>query len=115
MRLKLNVLSCFDGIAAGKVALDRAGIKVDNYFASEIDKWAIKIAKKNHPSIIELGDIGDWQSWNLPKIDLIIGGSPCQSFSNAGSMKNFEDPRGKLFFTFVNIIFIPVKPIFNCS
>ena len=100
----MNVLSCFDGIACGLVALCRAGIKVDNYYASEIDLYAIKIATKNHPEIIELGDIQNWKSWNLPHIDLIIGGSPCQGFSNAGQRLNFDDPRSKLFFTFVDIL-----------
>ena len=67
---KLNVLSLFDGISAGMVALERAGIPVDNYFASEIDKYAIQISKKNYPNIIQLGDVRDWRNWDLPKIDL---------------------------------------------
>jgi len=70
----VNVLSLFDGISSGMVALERAGIEVDNYYASEIDKYAIKIALKNYPDIIELGDINNWKEWNLPKIDLIMGG-----------------------------------------
>jgi DNA-cytosine methyltransferase len=100
----LNVLSLFDGISAGQVALERAGIKVDNYFASEIDKYAIKITQKNYPNTIQLGDINNWREWNLPKIDLIIGGSPCQGFSNAGAGLNFDDPRSKLFFVFADIL-----------
>jgi DNA (cytosine-5)-methyltransferase 3A len=100
----MNVLSLFDGMACGMVALNRAGIKVDNYFASEIDRYAIQIAKKNHPSIIELGDISDWKIWNLPTINLIIAGSPCQGFSNSGKGLNFEDPRSKLYFVFEDII-----------
>lgn len=100
----MNVLSLFDGIACGLVALKRAGIKVDNYYASEIDKYAIQIAMKNHPEIIQLGDINNYESWDLPKIDLIIGGSPCQGFSFAGKQLNFDDPRSSLFFKFVEIL-----------
>lgn len=100
----MNVLSLFDGISCGRVALERAGIKVDNYFASEIDKYAIKVSKKNWPDIIHLGTVENWQQWTLPKIDLIIGGSPCQGFSFAGKQLNFEDPRSKLFWTFVDIV-----------
>jgi site-specific DNA-cytosine methylase len=100
----INVLSCFDGISCGKLALQRAEIEVDNYFASEIDKYAIKIAQKNFPDTIQLGDIRNWQSWKLPRIDLLIAGSPCQGFSNAGLGLNFEDPRSKLFFVFCDIL-----------
>lgn len=100
----INVLSCFDGISAGQLALQRANIKVDNYFSSEIDKYAIKITQKNFSNTIQLGDISDWKSWNLPKIDLIIGGSPCQGFSVAGAGLNFDDPRSRLFFIFVEIL-----------
>jgi DNA (cytosine-5)-methyltransferase 3A len=81
----LNVLSLFDGISCGMVALERAGIKVDNYFASEIDKWAIEISTKNYPAIERLGDItkiGNVRLKQLPKIDIVIGGSPCQDISN---------------------------------
>lgn len=73
----INVLSLFDGISCGKVALERADIKVDKYFASEIDENAIAISKKNHDNIIRLGDVTRWREWDLPKIDLIIAGSPC--------------------------------------
>ena len=101
---KLNVLSLFDGISAGMVALERAGIPVDNYFASEIDKYAIQISKKNYPNIIQLGDVRDWRSWDLPEIDLLIGGSPCLGFSRAGAGLNFNDPQSKLFFEYVDIL-----------
>lgn len=101
----ISVLSLFDGMACGLVALKRAGIAVDNYYAAEIDPYAMKIAKKNHPEIIHLGDVQNWQKWDLPKIDLLIGGSPCQGFSNAGQGRNFDDPRSKLFFTYVDILF----------
>jgi len=100
----MNVLSLFDGMACGLVALKRSGIQVDNYYASEIDKYAIQIAKKNHPEIQHLGNIEDYESWDLPKIDLIIGGSPCQGFSFAGKQLNFNDPRSALFFKFVEIL-----------
>jgi len=99
----MNVLSLFDGMSCGQIALERAGIKVDNYFASEIDKYAIKITQKNYPNTIQLGDIQNWKDWNLPKIDLILAGSPCQGFSNAGKGLNFNDTRSKLFFIFVDI------------
>jgi DNA (cytosine-5)-methyltransferase 3A len=82
----------------------RAGINCNKYYASEIDKYAIKISQKNHPGIIQLGDINNWQTWNIDKPDIIIGGSPCQGFSIAGKRLNFEDPRSKLFFTFVDIL-----------
>lgn len=102
----MNVLSLFDGIACGRIALERAGIKVDNYYASEIDEYAIKIAKKNYPNIIELGDVNNWKSWNIDwdKIDLIIGGSPCQGFSIVGDMLNFNDERSRLFFIYNDIL-----------
>lgn len=99
----MNVLSLFDGKSCGQVTLERMGIKVDNYFASEIEPSAIAIAQKNYPNTIQLGDVTKWKEWDLPRIDLIIGGSPCQGFSRAGKQLNFEDPRSKLFFEFVNI------------
>ena len=77
----MNVLSLFDGISCGQVALERAGIKVDNYFASEIDKYAIKVTMKNYPNTIQLGDVINVDGYTLPKIDLLIGGSPCQDLS----------------------------------
>ncbi len=100
----MNVLSLFDGISCGMVALERAGIRVDNYFASEIDDKAIAISAQNYKNIIRLGDVKRWREWDLPKIDLIIGGSPCQGFSRAGKCLNFDDPRSGLFFVFVDIV-----------
>lgn len=100
----MNVLSLFDGISCGKLALERAGISVNQYFASEIDEAAIAISKKNHPDIVQLGDITNWKSWKLPKIDLIIAGSPCQGFSRAGKRENFKDPRSGLIFVFFDIL-----------
>lgn len=86
-----------------QIALERAGIKVDNYFASEIDKYAIKVTQKNYPDTKHIGSVVDVKASNLPKIDLLIGGSPCQGFSFAGKQLNFEDPRSKLFFEFVRL------------
>ena len=93
----MNTLSLFDGMGCGRIALERAGIPVTNYYASEIDKYAIQIAQKNYPDIAQLGDITKWREWGLPKIDLLIGGSPCQGFSFAGKQLNFDDPRSALF------------------
>lgn len=100
----LTVLSCFDGISGGQIALNRAGIEYSKYYASEIDKYAIKITQANYPDTIQLGSITEWQSWDIDKPDLILAGSPCQGFSFAGKGLNFEDPRSKLFFTFVEIL-----------
>ena len=103
MNIGINVLSLFDGMSCGQLALQRAGIKVNQYFASEIDKHAIKVTMANFPDTIQLGDITKVFSKDLPKIDLIIGGSPCQGFSFAGKGLNFEDPRSKLFFEFARL------------
>lgn len=100
----MNVLSLFDGISCGQIALERANIKVDKYFASEIDKNAIKITQNNYPNTIQLGDVTKINIDELPKIDLILAGSPCQGFSFAGKQLNFEDPRSKLFFVFVEVL-----------
>ena len=102
----MKVLSLFDGISCGMVALERAGIPVESYYASEIDKNAIEISQKNYPNIIRLGDVTKWREWDIPwtEIDLLIGGSPCQGFSFAGKQLNFNDPRSKLFFEFVDIL-----------
>ncbi len=105
----INVLSLFDGISCGQVALERAGIKVNNYFASEIDKHAIKVTQSNYPNTKQIGDVTKVKGTDLPKIDLLIGGSPCQGFSFSGKQLNFEDPRSKLFFEFVRLI-KEVKP-----
>jgi DNA-cytosine methyltransferase len=101
----MKVLSLFDGISAGQLALQRAGIVVDAYYASEIDKYAIQITQKNFPNTIQLGDVTKWREWDIPwgEIDLVIGGSPCQGFSFAGKQLNFNDPRSALFFVFVDI------------
>ena len=100
----MNVLSLFDGMSCGQLALDRLGIKVDVYLAAEIDKYAMSIAKKNYPNTIHLGDVTTLRGMDLPKIDLLMGGSPCQGFSFAGKQLNFDDPRSALFFEFVRLL-----------
>lgn len=83
----INVLSLFDGMSCGQQALERCEILVDNYFASEIDKHAIAVTMHNYPKTKQLGSVVDVNGHDLPKIDLLIGGSPCQSFSFAGKRK----------------------------
>ena len=107
---KINVLSLFDGISCGHIALDKAGIPINKYYASEIDKYAIKVTNKNYPETINLGDVTTVSGELFTeKIDLLIGGSPCQGFSQAGKMKNFNDSRSKLFWEYVRIL-QEVKP-----
>ena len=100
----MNVLSLFDGMSCGMIALDRLGIKVDNYYASEIDKYAMQVSAANYPEIIQVGDITKLDLSILPKIDLVMGGSPCQGFSFAGKQLAFDDPRSMLFFEFVKCV-----------
>lgn len=100
----INVVSLFDGMACAMVALERAGIKVKNYYASEIDKYSMSIAKKNYPQIQHIGDITKLHHIDWTGIDLVCGGSPCQGFSFAGKQLNFYDPRSKLFFDFVRVL-----------
>ena len=99
-----NVLGLFDGISCGQVALQRAGVTYDTYYASEIDKYPISVTQRNFPETVQLGDVTKWKDWDLKDVDLIMGGSPCQGFSLAGKRLNFEDPRSKLFFDFVAIV-----------
>lgn len=101
----INVLSLFDGISCGHIALEKAGVKVNKYYASEIDKYAIKVTNTNYPETIQLGDVTTVNKEKIPdNIDLLIGGSPCQGFSVAGKMKNFEDPRSRLFWEYARIL-----------
>lgn len=100
----MNILSLFDGMSCGQIALNKIGIEYENYYASEIDKEAIKVTTKNYPNTIQLGSITELKGTELPKIDLLIGGSPCQGFSFAGKQLNFDDPRSKLFFEFVRLL-----------
>ena len=106
-----NVLSLFDGISCGQIALNRAGVEYDNYFASEVDRHAIQVTQKNYPNTIQIGNVTEVRENNLPKIDLLIGGSPCQGFSFAGKGLNFNDPRSRLFFEFVRIL-KETKPLY---
>jgi len=100
----MNVLSLFDGISCGQVALKEIGFNIKNYYASEINKHAIKVTQFNHPKTIQIGDVTKVKAVNLPNIDLLMGGSPCQGFSFSGKQLNFEDPRSKLFFEFVRLL-----------
>jgi DNA-cytosine methyltransferase len=99
----MNILSLFDGMSCGQIALNRAGIKYDKYYASEIDEYAIKVTQHNYPETIQVGDVLNVKGSDLPKIDLMFGGSPCRGFSFAGKGLNFEDSRSKLFFEFVRL------------
>lgn len=83
----MRVLSLFDGMSCGQQALQRAGIPVTTYYASEIDKHAIQVTMKNYPNTIQLGSVVNVDGYALGPIDLLIGGSPCQSFSFAGKRK----------------------------
>ena len=100
----INVLSLFDGISCGQIALERARIKVNKYFASEIDSKAIAVTLKNYPNTELLGNVITVKAKDLPKIDLLIGGSPCQGFSFAGKQLNFNDSRSRLFFEYVRLL-----------
>ncbi len=111
----MNVLSLFDGMSCGRIALERCGVKVDKYFAAEIDKHAIKVSTANYPDIVQIGDVtkasykggvlstenGDFE---VDKIDLLIGGSPCQGFSMAGKQLAFDDPRSMLYFQYERLL-----------
>ena len=123
MNKEINVLSLFDGMSCGMIALEKAGIKVGKYFASEIDKHAINVSKHNYPHIIHIGDVtkiqyaggilytevGEFRT----DIDLVIGGSPCQGFSMAGKQLAFDDPRSSLYFKFEEIL-KQVNPEYFC-
>jgi len=97
-------LSLFDGISCGQEALKRAGISTRIFLASEIEKYPKMITRKNHPLTVQLGDVTKIESVNLPPINLLMGGSPCQGFSFAGKQLNFDDPRSALFFEFVRLL-----------
>jgi len=103
---KYNILSLFDGPSIAQLAFTDLGLKIENYFASEIDKDCIKVTQIKFPETIQLGDVVNWKSWNIDfsKIDIIIGGSPCQGFSFSGKQLNFNDERSKLFFIFVDVL-----------
>jgi len=102
---ELDVLSLYDGCSMARVALERAGIPVKQYYASEIDRYAIQVSQKNYPDIIHVGDVNYvGKKKDSPNFDLLIGGSPCQGFSFAGKQLALNDPRSKLFFEYVRIL-----------
>ncbi len=105
----IKVLSLFDGMSCGQLALQRLGIEVDTYYASEIDKFAIKVAQANFPDTIQIGDVCNLDPKDFKDVDLILSGSPCQGFSFAGKQLAFDDPRSALFFEFIRIL-KEVKP-----
>jgi len=106
----MNVLSLFDGMSCGQIALNRLNIHYDKYYASEIDKNAIKVTQHNYPKTIQVGDVTKLRGGDFPKIDLLIGGSPCQSFSSAGNRNGFDGKSG-LFWEYVRIL-NEVKPTY---
>ncbi len=105
----MNVLSLFDGISCGQIALERAGIKVEKYYASEIKPSAIKCTQTNYPNTIQLGDVTKLDLNKIDKIDLLIGGSPCQDLSianviNRGNQDELDGKKSSLFFEYVRIL-----------
>lgn len=102
----VKVLSLFDGMSCGQIALNRIGVKPDVYYAAEVDKYAITVTQANYPDTVQLGDVTKWREWDIDwsSIDLLIGGPPCQGFSFAGKQLAFDDPRSKLFFVYVDIL-----------
>jgi DNA-cytosine methyltransferase len=105
----MNVLSLFDGVSCARIALEKINIPIKNYYASEIDEHAIRVSKHNYPDIIHIGDIRNIKSKNLPKIDLLIGGSPCQDLSNAQNGLGLEGTKSGLFYEYIRIL-QEVKP-----
>lgn len=102
----INVLALCDGMSGGHIALTELGVPINRYYASEIDKFAIKQTQHNFPRTIQLGNIENWREWDIDfkSIDLILAGTPCQGFSFAGKQLAFDDPRSRLFFVFVDIL-----------
>lgn len=102
----LTVLSLFDGMSCGQIALRELGVEVSIYYASEVDKHAIAQTQLNFPETIQLGDVEGWRSWDIDwsSINLLLAGSPCQGFSLAGKMLGHDDQRSRLFWVFVDIL-----------
>lgn len=111
----MNWLSLFDGISCGQIAIKELGLRCDNYFASEINKDSISVCLDNFPNTIHVGDVtklhfkdgvlsGEFGEYEVGKIDILIGGSPCQGFSISGSQLNFDDPRSRLFFEYKRLL-----------
>jgi len=112
----MNVLSLFDGMSCGQIALNKLGIKYDNYFASEIDKYAIQVTQKNYPNTKQIGSVTDVKGKDLPKIDLLFGGSPCQNLSKAviNNIKHnggLNGEKSSLFYEYLRIL-TETKPKF---
>lgn len=105
----MRVLSLFDGISCAKLALNKLNIEISEYYASEIDKYSITVSKKHHPEIIHLGDVRNIDTNFLPKIDLLIGGSPCQDLSNAQKGEGLKGEKSRLFYEYIRI-FKSIKP-----
>lgn len=101
----MKVLSLFDGLSCGRIALEKAGVPVEKYYAAEIDKYAEIVSNKNYPDIIRLGDVTKWREWgfDFSKIDLLLAGFPCQAWSMAGKQKGDTDPRGALVHDLIDI------------
>lgn len=111
---KINVLSLFDGMSCGQIALNKVGIEYENYFASEIDKYAIQVTQKNYPNTKQLGSVTELDGTKLPKIDLMYGGSPCQDLSSSNvwtEQKGLEGKKSSLFWEFVRLL-KEVKPTY---
>ena len=104
LKIKMQVLSLFDGMSCGQLALCQLGIPIAKYYASEIDKYAIAVTQANFPNTIQVGDVCALDPKDFADVDLIIGGSPCVGFSVAGKGKGFQDPRSALFFEFVRLV-----------
>lgn len=101
----MNVLSLFDGISCGQLALNRANKKVHSYYSSEVDEYAIKVTQKHFPYTVQLGDINNFEQWKLPKIDIIIGGSPCQDLSSIKQHRTgLNGEKSKLFYLFIECV-----------
>ena len=100
----MKVLSLFDGMSCGQIALDQLGIPVETYYASEIDKYAIQVTQANYPKTIHVGDVTKLNPKDFTDVDLIMAGSPCQGFSFAGKQLAFDDPRSALFFEFIRLL-----------
>lgn len=100
----MNVLSLFDGMSCGQIALFKAGINYNKYFASEIKKHAIKVTQQNYPKTEQLGDVREINTDKLPKIDLLIGGSPCQDFSRGNEKRlGLKGDKSSLYYQYIRI------------
>ena len=100
----MNVLSLFDGMSCGRIALERAGIEVNKYYASEIKPHAIQVSKNNYPDIVQIGDVRELDTSKLPRIDTLIGGTPCQDLSRGNANRDgLEGEKSSLFYEYVDL------------